>query len=234
MTGLRIQFVPHDIAKIISLLGGEETFLKRLDFFHTSGISDIGNEPVFLTVYMPHYAGRPGLSTKRAHYCMSASISIASVCWLSGITDIPSRFNDSLAGLPGNDDSGAMASFTLLSTIGLFPNPGQNIYFISAPFFKRISITSPATNKTAIVEATNFDAGYKNIYIQSAKVNGEVYTKNWIGHEFFSEGWKLELVLGPEESTWGTAIEDRPPSVSNEEVSEGYGVDFGLDFGMHM
>lgn len=63
------QFVPHDIAKIIELLGGEETFLKRLEFFHTSGLADIGNEPVFLTVYMPHYAGRPGLSAKRAHYC---------------------------------------------------------------------------------------------------------------------------------------------------------------------
>ena len=66
-------FVPHDIRKIIELLGGEETFLKRLDYFHTSGLADIGNEPVFLTVYMPHYAGRPGLSAKRAHDCESTN-----------------------------------------------------------------------------------------------------------------------------------------------------------------
>lgn len=64
-------FVPHDIGKVIELLGGEETFLKRLDFFHTSGLADIGNEPVFLTVYMPHYAGRPALSAKRAHSCQA-------------------------------------------------------------------------------------------------------------------------------------------------------------------
>jgi len=64
-------FVPHDVGKIVELLGGEETFLKRLDFFHSSGLADIGNEPVFLTVYMPHYAGRPGLSAKRAHDCKS-------------------------------------------------------------------------------------------------------------------------------------------------------------------
>jgi putative alpha-1,2-mannosidase len=62
-------FVPHDIAKVIELLGGEETFLRRLDFFHTSGLADIGNEPVFLTVFMPHYAGRPALSTRRVHSC---------------------------------------------------------------------------------------------------------------------------------------------------------------------
>jgi predicted alpha-1,2-mannosidase len=62
-------FVPHDIGKVIKLLGGEATFLRRLNFFHTTGLADIGNEPVFLTVYMPHYAGRPALSAERAHYC---------------------------------------------------------------------------------------------------------------------------------------------------------------------
>lgn len=64
-------FVPHDIRKVIELLGGEETFLRRLDYFHTSGLADIGNEPVFLTVYMPHYAGRPGLSAAHVHSCKS-------------------------------------------------------------------------------------------------------------------------------------------------------------------
>lgn len=194
-------FVPHDIRKIVELLGGEETFLKRLDFFHTSGLADIGNEPVFLTVYMPHYAGRPGLSAKRAHGY------------------IPSRFNSSLAGLPGNDDSGAMASFTLFSTIGLFPNPGQNVYFIIPPFFESVSIVSPLTNKTATIRNVNFDKEYRNIYVQKATLNGEVYTRNWIGHEFFTEGWTLELELGNEESDWGTKKEDRPPSASTGSMS---------------
>ncbi|KAF2178140.1 glycoside hydrolase family 92 protein [Zopfia rhizophila CBS 207.26] len=189
-------FVPHDIRRVISLLGGPETFLRRLDFFHTSGLADIGNEPVFLTVYMPHYAGRPGLSAKRAH------------------SYIPSRFNSSHAGLPGNDDSGAMASFTLFTCMGLFPNPGQNVYFIIPPFFEAISITNQLTNKTATIRNVNFDKEYKNIYVQSAKLNGEPYTKNWIGHEFFTEGWTLELVLGDKESEWGTREEDLPPSLS--------------------
>ncbi|KAF2035358.1 hypothetical protein EK21DRAFT_54288 [Setomelanomma holmii] len=189
-------FVPHDIGKVIELLGGEETFLKRLDFFHTSGLADIGNEPVFLTVYMPHYAGRPALSAERAH------------------SYIPSRFNNSEAGLPGNDDSGAMASFTIFGMLGLFPNPGQNVYFIIPPFFKSVGITNPLTNKTSTIRNINFDKEYKNIYIQSAKLNGEEYTKNWIGHDFFTQGWTLELVLGDKESDWGTKLENRPPSVS--------------------
>ncbi|PVI07814.1 glycoside hydrolase family 92 protein [Periconia macrospinosa] len=196
-------FVPHDIRKIVELLGGEETFIKRLDFFHTSGLADIGNEPVFLTVYMPHYAGRPGLSAKRVR------------------DYIPSRFNATLPGLPGNDDSGAMASFLLFSTIGLFPNPGQNVYLIAPPFFESVSVTNALTNKTATIRNVNYNNstgtggnGTSNAFIQSAKLNGEPWTKSWIGHEFFTEGGLLELVVGNEESEWGTKEEDRPPSMS--------------------
>jgi putative alpha-1,2-mannosidase len=60
----------------------------------------------------------------------------------------------------------------------------------------------------------NFDPEYKNIYIQSAKLNGKTYTRNWIGHELFLEGMTLELTLGSKESDWGTREEDLPPSAS--------------------
>jgi predicted alpha-1,2-mannosidase len=223
-------FVPHDVGRVIELLGGEETFLRRLDFFHQSGLADIGNEPVFLTVYMPHYAGRPGLSAERVRSCKSSLLfhsctpipSQPSSCVVPSNTlnpDIPSRFNTTHAGLPGNDDSGAMASFMLLSMMGLFPNPGQNVYLISSPFFESLTITNQLTNKTATIRAVNFDGQDRNIYIQKVLLNGKPYTKNWIGHEFFAQGWTLELVLGDTESAWGTAMEDRPPSLSTVVVA---------------
>ncbi|KAH2985146.1 hypothetical protein KXW58_008857 [Aspergillus fumigatus] len=191
-------YVPHDMATLIHLLGGPDTFISRLDFFHTSGLADIGNEPVFLTVFQYHYAGRPALSAARAH------------------TYIPSAFNASTAGLPGNDDSGAMGAFTVFTMMGLFPNPGQNVYLIIPPFFEAVSITHPVTNKTATIRNVNFDSSYRRIYIQSARLNGEPYTKNWIGHEFFTEGWTLELTLGEEESDWGTGVGDLPPSLGEK------------------
>jgi putative alpha-1,2-mannosidase len=113
-----------------------------------------------------------------------------------------------------------MASFTLFANIGLFPNPGQNVYFIIPPFFESVSITSPITNKTATIRNRNFDKEYKNIYIQNATLNGEAYTRNWIGHEFFTNGWTLELTLGEKESDWGTREEDLPPSMSESAASE--------------
>jgi hypothetical protein len=48
------------------------------------------------------------------------------------------------------------------------------------------------------------------------------YTKNWIDHSFFTEGKRLVLSLGGEESTWGTRVADLPPSLS-EYVGAGNG-----------
>jgi len=190
-------FVPHDFASLISLLGGPDAFVERLNYFYASGLQDISNEPSFLSVYAYHYAGRPGLSAQRVHSFITAD------------------FNTSESGLPGNDDSGAMASFTALSMMGTFPNAGQNVYLIVPPFFESISITNPSTGNTATISVVQgFDPTYKAIFIQSATLNGQNYTKNWIGHEFFLRGGKLELVLGTQESSWGTAVEDLPPSLS--------------------
>lgn len=108
-----------------------------------------------------------------------------------------------------------MASFTLFSMLGLFPNPGQNVYLITPPFFESVSVTNALTNATATVRNVNFDSAYENIYVQSARLNGEEYTRSWIGHEFFSEGGTLELVLGDGESGWGSGEADRPPSMAS-------------------
>lgn len=195
-------YVPHDMARLINLVGGPDAFVSRLDYFHESGLADISNEPVFLTVYEYHYAGRPALSARRAH------------------SYIPSSFNASHSGLPGNDDSGAMGSFQAWSMMGLFPNSGQNVYLIIPPFFEAVEITHPETNRIATIRNVNFDKTYRNIYIQSARLNGRPYTKNWIGHEFFTEGMALELTLAEHESDWGTRKEDLPPSLSETFVED--------------
>ncbi|UQC90889.1 glycosyl hydrolase family 92 [Colletotrichum lupini] len=186
--------VPHSTSTLIDLMGGDDAFVSRLNYFHASPLADISNEPVFLTVYLYHYAGRPGLSAERIHKY------------------IPSAFNSSRGGLPGNDDSGAMGAFLAFSVMGLFPVAGQNVYLITPPFFEEVSVKNPVTGGNATIKCVGFDAAYKNIYVQSAKLDEEAYTKSWIGHEFFSQGKTLELTLGDKESDWGKSKEARPPS----------------------
>ena len=195
-------FVPCDMASLITTLGGPNQFVKRLDFFHESGLNYIGDEQAFLTVHQYHYTGRPGRSAYRAH------------------TYVPSLFNDTLVGIPGNDGSGAMGSFVAFTMMGIFPNPGQNVYLIIPPFFPSVSIRNGQTGQTATIRNVNFDAAYENIYIQSATLNGEVYTKNWIDHSFFIDGGVLELILGSHKSTWGQGADDLPPSLSAESKYE--------------
>ncbi|KAI8958017.1 glycoside hydrolase family 92 protein [Daldinia sp. FL1419] len=188
-------FVPHNQGDLITLYGGPSEFVRRLDFLHDQNITYIGNEPAFLTVFQYHYAGRPALSARRAHFY------------------IPRFFDTTPEGLPGNDDSGAMGSFVAFSMMGLFPNPGQNVYLIIPPFFESLNITHPQNGKVSTIRNVNFDPSYENIYIQSATLNGEPYTKNWIDHSFFTEGKELVLTLGNNESSWGTAVKDLPPSL---------------------
>ena len=87
-------YVPGDINGLIDKLGGgRESFVQRLDKLHDSGVLDMGNEQAFLTAFLYHFAGRPGLSAQRTH------------------SYIPKLFNDTLAGIPGNDDSGSMGTY---------------------------------------------------------------------------------------------------------------------------
>lgn len=184
------------MAKLIRALGGRSKFIDRLSFFHDSGLLNMGNEQAFLPVFQFHYAGRPALSTERAH------------------SYIPRLFNTSVGGLPGNDDSGAMGAFAVFSMLGLYPVHGQDVYLISAPFFKEASIRNRITGNVATIRNINFDPLYKSIYIQNVTRDGKPWTRNWIGHDFFTEGGTLEITLGDKESNWGTRIEDLPPSMS--------------------
>lgn len=191
-------YVPQDMATLVTTLGGPETFVSRLQYFlDTPGLNYIGDEQSFLPTYQFHYGGRPGLSSYYRHFY------------------IPSQFNDSVNGIPGNDDSGAMGSFIGLTMMGLWPVSGQDVYLITPPFFREVNVTNPLTGNTATIRNINFDGdSYKNIYVQSATLDGQPYTKNWIGHSFYRDGGVLELTLGANESTWGVRDEDLPPSIS--------------------
>lgn len=189
-------FVPHDMGTLVTKFGGPKTFISRLSYMHDKNITVISNEPAFLTVFQYHYGARPGLSSKRAHQY------------------IEQYYTARPDGVPGNDDSGAMGSFATFTMMGLFPNAGQNVYLISAPYFSQISIDNPLTGKTATIRVANFDPKCKDcVFIQSATLNGKDWSRNWLGHEFFSMGMELVLTLGRTESKWGTRVQDLPPSV---------------------
>ncbi|KAH6617833.1 glycoside hydrolase family 92 protein [Chaetomium sp. MPI-SDFR-AT-0129] len=193
-------YAPQDMATLISLMGGPAAFVDRLTYFHTSGLSYLGNEQGFLPVFQFHYAGRPGLSSY----------------WTRQY--IPSLFNATVNGIPGNDDC-AMGAFSAFVMMGFFPVAGQDVYLLTTPFFPEVRIRAKEKGKKAVIRVMNeFNRRGSNMYIQRAQLDGAEYTRNWITHEFFLKGGLLELWVGEDEGTWGTWEGDLPPSYSLEEV----------------
>lgn len=191
-------YVPQDMTSLIQTMGGKKLFTERLEYFHESGIIYMGNEQSFLPVFQFHYAGRPGLSSYWAHKY------------------IPSLFNTTRAGIPGNDDC-AMGAFSAFAMMGFFPVAGQDVYLLTPPFFREVKLRA-RNGKWAIIRVLNFDPTYQAKYIQRAALNGKPWTKSWITHEFFMKGGVLELVVGIGESMWGTKEEDFPPSWTPSEL----------------
>lgn len=69
------------------------------------------------------------------------------------------------------------------------------MYLISSPIFKETIIHLENGKALKIVTKKNND---KNIYIQSATLNGKPLTKNWFRHGDISEGGTLEFIMGAE------------------------------------
>ncbi|KAF8200506.1 glycosyl hydrolase family 92-domain-containing protein [Mycena galopus ATCC 62051] len=188
-------YVPHDMARLVEAMGGKETFSARLDHFFEAGFHDMGDEPGFLPTYLYNYVGQPTKTVDRVDAMVSQ------------------YYTNAVDGLPGNDDSGSMGAYVVWSYLGFYPVAGQSTYLLNRPYFPKTTIRNPVSGTVAIILATNLSA--ENRYVQSARLDGEEYTKNWISHDLFLYGGTLELVMGAgKESTWGTGEEDLPPSLS--------------------
>ncbi|MGB8317659.1 MAG: GH92 family glycosyl hydrolase [Ignavibacteriaceae bacterium] len=174
-------FVPHQFPKLVKLMGGKDEFVKRLNYGFKNGLVDYGNEPAFLAVQAYHYAGRPDLTGY----------------WKTKLMN--EKFTD--RGYPGNDDSGAMSSWYIFSSIGFFPNAGQNLYYINGTKFDKTIITLE-NNKQIVIEGENVSRD--NIYVQSCRINGKEWNKSWFTQDDIKNGAVIKIKMGPGPSkTWG-------------------------------
>jgi predicted alpha-1,2-mannosidase len=183
-------YVPQDVPALIEKCGGKHAFKKRLDTFFNNGYYDVGNEPCFLTSCLYHWIGRPDLSSQRTR------------------SIIDKNYNSSRAGLPGNDDSGAMSSWLAFHMMGIYPNAGQPYYLITAPFFKHATIKLENGREFKIIARNLSD---KNVFIKSATLNGKPFDQAWIYHKDIMQGGELVLEMSSKPGDWGNNI--LPPTI---------------------
>lgn len=120
-------------------------------------------------------------------------------------------YHTDVDGLPGNSDAGAMQTWLLWNMIGLYPITGQTTFLIHSPWFESLTIDLGG-DKTLKVTSTGGDGnGDTKIHVQSLKVNGQNWKKNWLAwDDIFAEGGTLEFELGDKPSQWFTG--EAPPS----------------------
>lgn len=205
--------VQHNVADLISLMGGREKFVSGLDAMFATplgknkygfysqlpdqtgnvGQFTMANEPSLHIPYLYNYAGQPWKTQKRIRALLAQ--------W----------FRNDLMGIPGDEDGGGMTSFVVFSQMGFYPvTPGMPVYNIGSPAFDRVKMDL-GNGKFFEIEAVNNSA--ENKYIQSATLNGKPWNKPWFSHSDMISGGKLVLNMGPKANrNWGIAENDAPPS----------------------
>lgn len=187
-------YAPQDIAGLIRHMGGKERFINRLDTFFEGDYYWHGNEPGHHIAYLFAYAGEPWKTQKWVH-------------------DIINReYFTTPDGLSGNDDAGQMSSWLVFSMVGFYPVcPGMPYYVIGSPSFEE-SVITLENGKKFTIEAKG--ASEKNIYIQSATLNGQPYDKSYILHKDIMNGGILSFVMGDTPNKeWASATGSLPPSL---------------------
>ena len=187
-------YAPQDIAGLIRHMGGKERFINRLDNFFEGNYYWHGNEPGHHIAYLFAYAGEPWKTQKWVH-------------------DIINReYFTTPDGLSGNDDAGQMSSWLVFSMVGFYPVcPGMPYYVIGSPSFEE-SVITLENGKKFTIEAKG--ASEKNIYIQSATLNGQPYNKSYILHKDIMNGGILSFVMGDTPNKeWASATGSLPPSL---------------------
>lgn len=208
--------VPQDVPGMMRLMGGEKTFIDRLDKLFVMELpqkyyeknEDItadcllggyvhGNEPSHHVPYLYAWTSQPW----KTQY------------WVREILN--RMYRNDIDGLSGNDDCGQMSAWYLFSVMGFYPVcPGTGQYVLGAPYLPYLKMRLPNGNMLEIVAPKVSD---RNRYVYSMKINGKKYEKLYITHQMLLEGgrWEFDMDAKPNKDR-EIMVTDKPYSMTTE------------------
>ena len=153
-----------------------------------------GNEPSHHVAYLYPYAGQQWKTAEKVRYIQDEF------------------YTDKPEGVIGNEDCGQMSAWHIMSALGFYQvNPSDGILVFGSPQFNEATIQLPEGKTFKIVAHNN---SHDNIYIQSATLNGQPYTKSYITYEDVMKGGNLTFEMGSTPNKeFGAAPADRPKSL---------------------
>ncbi|WP_328475184.1 GH92 family glycosyl hydrolase [Actinoplanes sp. NBC_00393] len=208
---------PHDPQGMANLYGGRAQLAAKIDSVFAAsrdylpgcygGVihemreaydADMGqyahsNEPIHHMLWMYNYAGTPSKTQDRVRHVLTTQYGPG-------------------PGYLGDEDNGQMSAWYVFGALGFYPaRMGSTDYTIGAPLHPRATVTLE-NGRTFTVAAPGVSD--TNRYVQSVRLNGVAYTKNYLTHADLLAGGTLDFVMGPNPSSWGSATADLPPSLT--------------------
>lgn len=175
--------VPHDVERLVTLMGGKEAFERELDYFFdkefyrtdtVGNLSVHGNETCHHVAYLYNRIGKYDKTCRRVREILTRC------------------YSSTRRGFDGNEDCGAMSAWYILSSLGIYPlNPASGEYEIGSPLVDsaRIKVAGGVLNIT--VEKKKKDAWLT----KSVKFNGRELPLRRISHSLLVSGGTLHFVL---------------------------------------
>lgn len=189
----------HDINGLIDLMGGEKTFVSKLDSvfsmppifdksYYGSVIHEIremqimnmgqyahGNQPIQHMIYLYNYAGQPWKTQYWSREVMNR------------------LYKPTADGYCGDEDNGQTSAWYVFSAMGFYPVcPATDEYVLGAPLFKKVTLNLE-NGKQLIINAENNSA--TNRYVEELKWNNTTYDKNYLNHFDLLKGATLDFKM---------------------------------------
>ncbi|PQJ78076.1 GH92 family glycosyl hydrolase [Polaribacter porphyrae] len=187
-------YVPHQLDKMVTMMGGKQTFSKFLDNLFTQELEDKyiekheditrdgtignyvhGNEPGHHIPYLYNWTGDEYKTQARVRMIMDTMYGIG------------------VDGLCGNDDAGQMSSWYIFSALGFYPvTPGANQYALGSPLVKKATLNLENGN-TLIISTEN--QSKENVYVSKLTISGKTIDRNYILHEELMNGGEFVFTM---------------------------------------
>ena len=192
-------YVPHQLDKMVSMMGGKERFSQHLDSLFTMELDDKfiakheditrdgiignyvhGNEPGHHIPYLYNWTGKEFKTQERVRMIMDT------------------MYGPGVEGLCGNDDAGQMSAWYIFSSLGFYPViPGSNQYALGSPLVKKATLNLENGKKLVVIAENQ---SKENVYVVKLTINGKTIKRNYILHEELMNGGEIIFSMSNQKS----------------------------------
>jgi predicted alpha-1,2-mannosidase len=197
-------FVPHDVAGLINLHGGQQAFVAKLDAMFLTGQQKKGAAaPVHSTAALSDNHGLPEWISGFIGQYVHGNEPSHHVPYLYALAGRPDKtqalvrqimrtlYQPIPDGLAGNEDAGQMSAWYLFSALGFYPvDPVSGDYVLGSP------LVTTATLKLGNGKVLKIIANKQNEqhpYVKAVRLNGKTLTGPLLSHQALMQGGVLEF-----------------------------------------